>query len=142
MTQKQEIEAVKQLGETIGYGNMMALATALWRKDLRDHGYPVSGAFIATVYPLLNEEGKEIADRELPLYDKLIEKTFNYPIAFLTSRNKLFMKSENDVSYDGSPRYVPNPNATATYAYHTCIKDSTYTPLYTQEEVNKYLDKE
>jgi hypothetical protein len=77
MTQKQEIEAVKQLGEAIGYGNMMALATALWRKDLRDHGYPESGAFIGTIYQLLNEEGKEIADKELPAYDRLIEKTLN-----------------------------------------------------------------
>lgn len=75
MTQKQEIEAVKQLGEAIGYGNMMTLATALWRKSLRDEGYPQSGAFISTVYGLLDEEGKRIADKELPLYDELIEKT-------------------------------------------------------------------
>jgi hypothetical protein len=77
MTQKQEIEAVKQLGEAIGYGNMMSLATALWRKKLRDSGYPQSGAFIGTIYQLLNEEGKEIADIELPAYDRLIEKTLN-----------------------------------------------------------------
>lgn len=75
MTQKQEIEAVKQLGEAIGYGNMMSLATALWRKKLRDRGYPEDGAFIGTVYPLLNEEGKEIADKEVPVYDRLIENT-------------------------------------------------------------------
>ena len=73
MRQEQEIKAVKQLGEAIGYGNMMALATALWRKSLRDKGYPQSGAFIATIYGLLDEEGKRIADKELPLYDELIE---------------------------------------------------------------------
>jgi hypothetical protein len=73
MTQKQEIEAVKLLGEQIGYGNMMSLATALWRKDLKDGGYPQSGAFIGTIYHFLNKDGKKIADREQPFYDKLIE---------------------------------------------------------------------
>lgn len=54
MTQKQEIRAVKQLGEAIGYGNMVTLATALWRKNLRDGGCPESGAVIGTDYKLLN----------------------------------------------------------------------------------------
>jgi hypothetical protein len=74
MTQKQEIEAVNQLGDAIGYGNMMTLATALWRKSLRDEEYPQSDAFIATIYGLLDEDGKRIADKEFHFYDKLIEK--------------------------------------------------------------------
>lgn len=74
MNREQEIMAVKLLGETIGYGNMMSIATALWRKDLRDNGYPQSGAFIGTIYQLLTDEGKEIADKELHHYDREIEK--------------------------------------------------------------------
>jgi hypothetical protein len=74
MNREQQILAVKLLGETIGYGNMMSIATALWRKDLRDNGYPQSGAFIPTIYGLLNYEGQEIADRELPHYDSEIEE--------------------------------------------------------------------
>jgi hypothetical protein len=73
MNREQEILAVKQLGETIGYGNMMSIATSLWRKNLRDRGYPQSGAFIPTIYHLLNDEGKDIADRELVHYDNEIE---------------------------------------------------------------------
>lgn len=73
MTMEQEIIAVKQLGEAIGYGNMMVLATALWRKSLRDNGYPESGAFIGTIYGLLDEGGRQIADKEIPMYDRLIE---------------------------------------------------------------------
>lgn len=49
MTRDEEIlknmAEVKKLGERIGYGNMMAIATALWKKDLTDNGYPDSGAF-------------------------------------------------------------------------------------------------
>ena len=41
-----ELKQVKELGEAIGYGHLMSLASALWRKSLKDNGYPVSGAFI------------------------------------------------------------------------------------------------
>jgi len=44
---------------------------------LRDSGYPQSGAFIGTIYELLNDEGKEIADKELPHYDKEVETILN-----------------------------------------------------------------
>lgn len=43
MTEK---EAVKQLGEQIGYGNMMHLASELWKEDMIANGYPVSGVFV------------------------------------------------------------------------------------------------
>jgi hypothetical protein len=40
-----ERRAVKQLGELIGYGNMMTLASELWKRRLESKGYPLSGAF-------------------------------------------------------------------------------------------------
>lgn len=36
---KTEITLVKNLGDKIGYGNLMSLASALWRKKLVDDGY-------------------------------------------------------------------------------------------------------
>lgn len=42
---KSEVAAVKRLGDAIGYGNMMTVASALWRKSLEEKGYPISGAF-------------------------------------------------------------------------------------------------
>jgi hypothetical protein len=72
---EKEITAVKELGERIGYGNMMTLASALWRKNLKDSGYPEIGAFVPTIYPLLTNEGKKIVDRENPVYDRLIGNT-------------------------------------------------------------------
>lgn len=37
---KIEITLVKNLGDQIGYGNLMGLASALWRKALIDSGCP------------------------------------------------------------------------------------------------------
>lgn len=41
-----EMQAVKQLGERIGYGNLISWASALWRYSLRKHGFPENGALI------------------------------------------------------------------------------------------------
>jgi len=45
---KIEVELVKTLGDKIGYGNMMSIASALWAIKLEDSGAPKSGAFIPT----------------------------------------------------------------------------------------------
>ena len=49
MNRKQEVEAVKQFGECIGYGNMMHIASALWAKSLKEKYGINSGAFIPTL---------------------------------------------------------------------------------------------
>ena len=46
---KREVEAVKRLGDQIGYGNMMTLASALWAKLLIDKGLQDGGAFYPTI---------------------------------------------------------------------------------------------
>lgn len=46
MSREQEIEAVKALGEQIGYGNLMCIASALWAIDLDKSGRGHSGVFI------------------------------------------------------------------------------------------------
>jgi len=60
-----------------------------------------------------------------------------YPLAFLTKTNKLFMKSKTELSVDGTPRYIPNPNASATYCLQDCMKD--YTPIYDKKILKKYM---
>lgn len=60
-----EMLAVKQLGEEIGYGNMMSWASALWRKLLTDRDLPESGAFVPRIL-----EG-ELSDDEKN-YDKWV----------------------------------------------------------------------
>lgn len=60
-----------------------------------------------------------------------------YPLAFLTRANKLFMKSKTELSADGTPRYIPNPNASATYCLQDCMKD--YTPIYDKKILKRYM---
>ena len=62
---KKEVLAVKQLGDAIGYGNMMSIASALWALKLKESGDPISGAFIPTiVYDMKKKDGIK-AEEEL-----------------------------------------------------------------------------
>ena len=62
---KAEIQRIKELGKSIGYGNHMDIASALWALELeRLHGIK-GGAHIPTVEPFLTEEGKEVAKETL-----------------------------------------------------------------------------
>lgn len=74
MTDKEEIEAVKQLGEAIGYGHLMALASALWRKSLKEKGYPTSGAFIGTCISSVYKKYRKQFESENKYYDKYISE--------------------------------------------------------------------
>lgn len=56
MTREEEIASVKLIGKMIGYGNMMSIASALWRRSLREAGYPESGAFYPTCPSFIQEE--------------------------------------------------------------------------------------
>ena len=63
-----EAQKVKELGEQIGYGNMMALASALWRKMLIDSGGNASGAFV----PALMDKNNKQLIKECKLYDSIV----------------------------------------------------------------------
>lgn len=58
-----------------------------------------------------------------------------YPIAFLTSARCLLWKHPTELSRDGTPRYILNPNSDATYCFQDCIKD--YTPIWSKDELKK-----
>lgn len=73
---KNEINQVKELGEKIGFGHMMALASALWREEMTKRNWPVSGAFIPTCYDFLRTDDEEIAtitNNEITHYDSIIK---------------------------------------------------------------------
>ena len=69
---KIEVEQVKQLGEQIGYGHMMELASALWRKSLEEKGYPISGAFIPTIGQCIEKEMFKATVNERKAYDAFV----------------------------------------------------------------------
>lgn len=53
---RQDFLEVKEIGERIGYGNLMSLASSLWRKNLKDDGLPADGAFIPVIRKLPEAE--------------------------------------------------------------------------------------
>lgn len=63
----------------------------------------------------------------------------SYPLAFLTKANKLFMRSETEFSSDGTPRYIPNPNAKGTYSLNICMNDCKYTPIYDKKLLSHFM---
>ncbi|WP_339193908.1 hypothetical protein MKY95_19170 [Paenibacillus sp. FSL P4-0176] len=65
MNRKSEIEAVKDLGERIGYGNLMDIASALWSVDLEDKYGISTGAFVPTVLPFINKKDRKITEARL-----------------------------------------------------------------------------
>ena len=68
-TLKEEMFSVKQLGDKIGYGNLMSWASALWRKKLYDLDCPIDGAFVLRIdKPGYDEE----------IYDDWVEKFTNW----------------------------------------------------------------
>ena len=71
---KNEVQVVKSLGQSIGYGHLMQLASTLWANDLESHGLPRSGAHVPSVMPLLTEEGKKIAENSDNEYRCLIQE--------------------------------------------------------------------
>lgn len=74
MNIENQIKTVKEIGEQIGYGHLMFLASSLWRKSLIEKGYPESGAFVPTLIAFIKEERRNFPEGEQKAYDELIEK--------------------------------------------------------------------
>ena len=59
-----EIKEVRELGERIGYGNMMSIASALWRISLEDKWGITTGAFIPTIASFMKKKEATKATNE------------------------------------------------------------------------------
>jgi len=60
-----EIYLVQKIGDLIGYGNMMDIASALWAEELEKSYNITTGAFIPAVsYDLKNRHRKRYAQRQ------------------------------------------------------------------------------
>ena len=81
---KKEIKRVEELGEQIGYGNMMSIASALWRKKLKESGTPVSGAFVPTCLPFIKDECQDLGKGSREMYDGLVSGLKTNKTKFIT----------------------------------------------------------
>ena len=70
-----EVIAVQRLGEQIGYGHLMSLASALWRRNLtKEYGEKIAeGAFVPTLKMLVVEDWQENIEKENKLYDSIVK---------------------------------------------------------------------
>lgn len=72
MDLKTEINVVKALGDEMGYGHLMSLTSALWRKKLIEMNVPESGAFIPMISCGVKEDW--LNEDEIKNYDNIIKK--------------------------------------------------------------------
>lgn len=74
ITQEQEVKMVKELGDAIGYGNLMSMASALWRKMLIEEYGNGNGAFVPTILSFLKREDQRNEMKSMKIYDKIVAK--------------------------------------------------------------------
>lgn len=68
------VKAVKKLGDEIGYGNMMSIASALWQMELKKNYGLEEGAFIPTKASLMkDEEGQKALEEQKRRINQLKE---------------------------------------------------------------------
>lgn len=67
-----EVIAVKELGQKIGYGYLMHLAAAMWRHTLRQEGVPDTGAFVAVAVDEIKPEFLNSIHQEVRRFDAMI----------------------------------------------------------------------
>lgn len=69
-----EVNAVQRLGEQIGYGNLMSLASALWRRKLaKKYGEDFTkDAFLPVLNIDIKPEELEMYQKESNFYDALV----------------------------------------------------------------------
>lgn len=102
----QDVYAVKQLGDAIGYGHLMAIAHELWARHLEDRGLPRRGAHCVVGYQMVREQyqAEALNDRIYTIVvDKALEadrKTEPKPICESCSKNPCKKKKMiNDIGH-------------------------------------------
>lgn len=73
-----EKELVRNLGELIGYGNMMQLASECWKESMVEKGYPTSGVFIPTLPCDVRGQNDETSENSLHKHVVMPPLLFNF----------------------------------------------------------------
>lgn len=71
---KRDMAAVKALADSIGYGHLMELTSALWRYELKKEGICDDGVLLPTTSSSIKEEELSHVLSSNVIYDKLIKK--------------------------------------------------------------------
>ncbi len=73
---KREVAVLEMLGDNIGYGHLMALATALWRRKLKAEGLPENAAFIGVCDISIKKDRLKSVMKEVHMYDEIIKRYY------------------------------------------------------------------
>ena len=73
---KQQAAVIETLGDSIGYGHLMALATALWRRKLKAQGLPESVAFIGVCDISIKDDRLDSVMKEVRMYDEIVKRCY------------------------------------------------------------------
>jgi len=72
---RDEIRAVKELGENLGYGHLMSIASSLWTEALKEKGYPTEGVFVPTCLSFIKERHREMTIRKSEHYGLILRNS-------------------------------------------------------------------
>ena len=71
-----EVRVTKYLCDAYGYGHIMDLVSALWRRKLAEDGLPTNAAFIPTIETFIRGEHIRSTKCQARVYDKLVDDYF------------------------------------------------------------------
>lgn len=80
MMMKEEFDAVYLLCKKYGYGNVMQLASTLWRHDARANGTPESGCLVPTLPSALSGVYADMAKENELIYRDMYEKLYGIEV--------------------------------------------------------------
>lgn len=86
-TYREQINTIKNIGDQIGYGHLMHIASALWRNSLQEKMISKDGAFVPTLTMCIKKDDIEIVQKDIDLYDMLV-------------RNALFKNESTSINED------------------------------------------
>lgn len=89
-----EVLEVRRLGESIGYGHLMALAHELWAIDLESKGISRTGAHVSVSITMVRDEYQKEALND-PVYTSFVERA-------LTEMNGINDKKEGNADGDSN----------------------------------------
>ena len=71
---RQRVLAINELGNTIGFGELMHLASSIWRYKLKPQGIE-TGAFVPTIVNFIKDdpEIQDIIHQDIRVYDRRVE---------------------------------------------------------------------
>lgn len=130
----QDVYAVKQLGDAIGYGHLMAIAHELWARHLEDRGLPRRGAHCVVGYQMVREQyqAEALNDR---IYTIVVDKALEAdrktePLdKDINVRSKSEPQTLDDIGKQIQDAYDKGllSDADATQAWYEAVKDEPQT---------------